>query len=136
MSRSYFPTTLIPRSFFPARIGDAMSLKDGTEVTVGSDRKNISTFFWLTDKKTKARVSLYFNHNGEFPFRISRHVRHKLWGCVERRRGRTAEKNPVPCTRKIRTALSGKRACKKKVEKVRPPAKKPLPAIYNKSHKR
>ena len=66
MSRSYFPTTLIPRSFFPARIGDAMSLKDGTEVTVGSDRKNISTFFWLTDKKTKARVSLYFNHKGEF----------------------------------------------------------------------
>ena len=62
MSRSYFPTTRIPRKFFPSKKGDTITLKDGKVLTVGSDRKDVSRSFYLTDKKSS--VWLYFDEKG------------------------------------------------------------------------
>jgi hypothetical protein len=59
MSRSYFTTQRIPRNFFPSKINSTIPLKDGTELTVGSDNKDISRSFYLTDGK--ASVWLYFD---------------------------------------------------------------------------
>jgi hypothetical protein len=60
MSRSYFPTTKIPRSFFPSQKGDIITCKDGTKLTVESDKNDIKNFFCLKSKN--AHISLYFDN--------------------------------------------------------------------------
>jgi len=60
MSRSYFTTVKIPRSFFPEKIGATLLLKDGEKVTVKSDNRDISRSFYLTNGK--AKVWLYFDN--------------------------------------------------------------------------
>jgi hypothetical protein len=58
MSRSYFPTTLIPRSFFPDKKGNTIALRNGELLTVGSDKRKITDSFYLTDGN--AKIWLYF----------------------------------------------------------------------------
>jgi len=59
MSRSYFTTQKIPRKIFPNKVGDSILLKNGEKLTIGSDRKDISGSFYLTDGI--ASVWLYFD---------------------------------------------------------------------------